>query len=431
MSHKKVDEEPSSPPTSTFPITPSPSKDDGYPSTPVPKHSPSTTLNLLELASASLSSTFIAARSIQRFSGNVSYGRNGGRLTHQKSRSEDFTSTVARLKLDGTIVTDADGAAQKIICSSLRSVCPSLCILAEESRQEVEDGCTNAMRDFFDIMTPNSRRRLLTDEILEEDAISAQIREEVYERLRESENKSNLNDNEKEFNNLQLEVEASRVIAVVDPLDGSSAYARGHYEAVTILVGIVVDNVPIFGVICKPFGQIGFQSYRNTGCFAVYGGSLLHGAFVVGGKELETSRMARLGISSKTLLSERKAIISKSRSGGVVQKCISSLSELGLLSRTPVFVTGAGLKALRLLLGSGDETLWFFPKPGTSLWDVAAADALLRVIGGKLSDKYGKDLDYSKPRVEAQNLDGIIACNDDSLHKKCMQLFFEENWDDE
>jgi 3'-phosphoadenosine 5'-phosphosulfate (PAPS) 3'-phosphatase len=259
-------------------------------------------------------------------------------------------------------------------------------------------------------------------------------------------------------------VDSHRVAFFVDPLDGTGCYAKGEYDAVTILTAIVLDNTPIFGIICKPFAidmmgsgpnqnELGvvFESkstvfqhnpvdfthtFLNSGCFAVYGGTLLQGAFIAGDKELEASRLfyQEQEKSSTTVdddYAHRKAIISKSRSGGVVAKCIESLASSGLLSSEPIHIAGAGYKALRLLLGYDKECLWFFPKPGTSLWDVAAADALLQVVGGRLTDKYSKPLDYSKARLEAENLDGIVASNDSTLHEICIQRFQNEAWSDD
>ena len=115
----------------------------------------------------------------------------------------------------------------------------------------------------------------------------------------------------------------------------------------------------------------------------------------------------------------------------MVGRCIQALADEGLLRSDPVFISGAGVKALNLLVGSNNESLWFFPKAGTSLWDVAAADALLRVVGGRLSDKYGRDIDYSKSRQDAENNDGVVACNDAALHEECIRLFQEADWRDE
>jgi hypothetical protein len=47
-----------------------------------------------------------------------------------------------------------------------------------------------------------------------------------------------------------------------------------------------------------------------------------------------------------------------------------------------------------------------------------------------LTDKNGHELDYSKSRHEAENINGIIACNDANLHSECIRLFLEGNWKD-
>jgi len=375
-------------------------------------------------------------------------------------------------------------------------------------------------------------------------------------------------------------IDHERVSVFIDPLDGTSSYAKGYYEAVTILVAIIVDNIPVFGVIVKPFQEgTHLPCFEQTGSSVIYGGTLIQGAFVMGkyvpnsnisgsggngsvsvsvsggnGEfgnvvELERSRLWREHGSkiyqeqeqmtstviatpdtdviknkaprmvsyeeedivmamaneekeqirilddpqpkryrkvsprivtgfprstssssspSSPIVDKRsdstssiasspnlpihtdananananapikenvqppllRAIISKSKGGGVVQNCIDSLSTKNLIHSQPLYITGAGYKTMKLVLGEENEGLWFFPKPGTSLWDVAAADALLRVMGGRISDKFGNDLDYSKGRLEADNLDGIIACCDERLHRTCLALYNEEKWDE-
>ena len=243
-------------------------------------------------------------------------------------------------------------------------------------------------------------------------------------------------------------MDPTRVKVMIDPLDGTSAYAKGNYTVVTILIAILVDHVPVFGVIAQPFGEETKTENNGGECSspnpngdgdmrqkALYGGTLLGGVFHLGGEELERSKVYRSRTSTtppltKQALKQRRAIISKSKAGGVVAECIASLSCRDLLHPEPLYITGAGYKTLALLLGKKEETLWFFPKPGTSLWDVAAADALLRATGGKLTDSLNRDLDYSKSRDEGSNEDGIVACCDEELHKTCMQLYVEEEWKD-
>jgi 3'-phosphoadenosine 5'-phosphosulfate (PAPS) 3'-phosphatase len=192
---------------------------------------------------------------------------------------------------------------------------------------------------------------------------------------------------------------------------------------------------------------------RDTGCVTIYGGPLLGGVYVAGRLEpivrtpirLEAAAAAAAAAadtgegtaasSSKAdaakaiLLKDLpRAVISSSRSEGVVQDFCVHLGDRGLIDPVPLLISGAGEKSLRLILQKNNEALWFFPKGGTSRWDVAAPDALLRSLGGRMSDKYGNDLDYSTSRDDAENVDGIVACIDAELHAECIRLFGEGDW---
>jgi 3'-phosphoadenosine 5'-phosphosulfate (PAPS) 3'-phosphatase len=243
-----------------------------------------------------------------------------------------------------------------------------------------------------------------------------------------------------------LLVDASRVSVIVDPLDGTKAYANGDYDAVSILICITLDHEPYFGVIGKPFGYTkaaadqngpednGLTTMLDTKCIVVYGGPLLKGVYVAGGRTIPshvataaTRTMTATGATKENDLP--RAVISSSRSAGVVQDFCAHLADQNLIHREPLLIAGAGEKSMRLILSLHKEALWFFPKSGTSLWDVAAPDALLRTLGGKLTDKFGRTLDYSKPRTEAENIHGIVACNNAHLHAQCIALFQQGDWD--
>jgi fructose-1,6-bisphosphatase/inositol monophosphatase family enzyme len=111
-----------------------------------------------------------------------------------------------------------------------------------------------------------------------------------------------------------------------------------------------------------------------------------------------------------------------------VQDFVTHLGNKDMLHPEPLMVSGAGEKSLRIILRSENEGLWFSPKAGTSLWDVAASDAILRTMGGRLTDKHGNEMDYSKSQEEALNQNGVIACYDEKLHAECIRLFMEGSW---
>ena len=356
-------------------------------------------VNLLDLASAAIACTVTASHSICKIS--AYHGDNG----------DDAKNT--RLKPDGSFVTDADFKAQGVIVQAIRSVSSGVRIVGEESEEEMASH--------------------IETEFLDEDVL-ARTREELFMRVSKQQGErlplsaAALEVPPKVVNfSTDTEVDVARVSIIVDPLDGTKSYANGDYDCVSILIGIVVDNEPVFGVVGKPFSYTGLAPILQTGCVTIYGGTLCDGVFVAG----RTEPVKRIPINTNaSLIDLPRAVISTSRSEGVVHDFCIHLGEKGLVFPEPTLCSGAGEKSLRLILQRRNEALWFFPKAGTSLWDVAAPDALLRALGGKMSDKYGREMDYSKPREQAENVDGVVACIDSELHAKCIQLFREGDWDD-
>jgi 3'-phosphoadenosine 5'-phosphosulfate (PAPS) 3'-phosphatase len=336
-------------------------------------------VNLLELASAAVACTVQASNSIRT-------------LIENKN---------TRVKKDGTFVTDADGLAQGVICKAIQGVSRDIKIIGEESPEEMA-------------------RHFIEDDL--DENILQRTRQEIQLRYaKQTTDRLPLGSMEyDELTGDQLTdymVDASRITVIVDPLDGTNSYAKGEYDCVSILIGIILDDKPYFGVVGKPFGYTGLPCILGTECVTIYGGPMIHGVYIAGGQAVVKQQI------SDTLPC---AVISSSRSKGVVRDFCVYLGEQGLVSPDPMLISGAGEKSLRLILQRENEALWFFPKPGTSLWDVAAPDALLRALGGKMSDKYGNEMDYSQK--ETENVNGVVACIDAKLHAECIRLFNEGDW---
>jgi 3'(2'), 5'-bisphosphate nucleotidase len=375
-----------------------------------------TTVNLLDLASACVACTVTASRSIRKIAEPVNVDDNA-----------DEGSKNIRLKDDGSFVTDADFAAQGVIVQAVKSVCPELNIVGEESAEEMAQhmGQHDVLDDSIFEQTRREIRIRLRQQ-LKEQLTGSVLLPLAHREAGQDEQESDAETIDVANDPLDKTVDASRVTIIVDPLDGTKSYAKGDYDSVSILIAIILDNEPVFGVIGKPFGYPGLTPIRDTGCVSIYGGPLLGGVFVAGGNAIVAEDLA----SGDAAVTEDlpRAVISGSRSKGVVHDFCVHLGSKGLIYPEPMLVSGAGEKSLRLILQHEKQALWFFPKGGTSLWDVAAPDALLRSLGGKLTDKFGKQMDYSKPRAEAENVDGVIACIDANLHDECIRLFQEGDW---
>lgn len=365
-------------------------------------------VNLLELATATLSCTMEASMAIRQ-------------MAHKTSTSTAAATTPImnrREKQDGSIVTDADGLAQALIVQAVEQVHPHIRIVGEESAEEMKRNhhhiATHSMMNSNNDNNESSSFSYFQEEILQRYKTNV---------LSQHENKQNKDDNNNDNSNAiisSIHANVQDVSVIVDPLDGTSSYARGDYDSVSILIAIVLHNTtPIFGIIGKPFGDYNENNDEDDSCVIYYGGSLLNGVFVAGGGPQIHPKPIALHSSLP------KAVISTSRSTGIVEDFCLYLGNQGYIDKEPMLVSGAGEKSLRLILQRHNEALWFFPKPGTSRWDVAAPDALLRVLGGKLTNKYGETLDYSKDRDDAGNDEGIVACIDSALHAQCIELFRE------
>jgi 3'(2'), 5'-bisphosphate nucleotidase len=331
-----------------------------------------------------------------------------------------------RLKDDGSFVTDADFAAQGVIVQAVRTVCAELNIVGEESAEEM----AQHMGQYAVLDEPifQRTRREIRLRCRQQQETGGVLLPLAQRKAGQDEEESDADAETIDVANdpLDITVDASRVSVIVDPLDGTKSFAQNDYDPVSILIAVILDNEPVFGVIGKPFGYTGLTPILDTGCVSIYGGPLLGGVYVAGGKAIVAAPLA----SGDAVLTEDlpRAVISGSRSKGVVHDFCVHLGSKGLIYPEPMLVSGAGEKSLRLILQHEKEALWFFPKGGTSLWDVAAPDALLRSLGGKLTDKFGNQMDYSKPRAEAENVDGVIACINANLHAECIRLFQEGDW---
>ena len=359
----------------------------------------SKTVNLLDLAASALTATVAAARPIRALS----------------SFDQDKNT---RIKGDGSVVTDADFSAQGAIMRTMQKVSANVRIVGEESEEEMMRHLDHIDNDECE----NDLYRLARDEVLMR-YYNIKGRPPLCANASESNTSVDVTPpNDETGQDNQYIVDADRVSVFVDPLDGTKSYARADYDYVTILIAIILDNAPCFGVICKPFGIEGISSILDTGCVAVYGGTLLNGVYIAGGDECQPPTRSEGSLP--------RAVISQSRAQGIVADFVGELATSQVIHPEPVHVAGAGEKSLRLVMGTENEALWFFPKAGTSRWDVAASDALLRQLGGKLTDKFGNELDYSTSREDAENIDGIIASNDPALHEECIKLFQGRAWED-
>jgi 3'(2'), 5'-bisphosphate nucleotidase len=70
-------------------------------------------------------------------------------------------------------------------------------------------------------------------------------------------------------------------------------------------------------------------------------------------------------------------------------------------------------------VAQGVADVYLYPQPGTKRWDSCAPEAILRELGGVVTDKFGKDIVY--PTTGDMLNQSLICTMDKGVHEKIIQ----------
>lgn len=171
---------------------------------------------------------------------------------------------------------------------------------------------------------------------------------------------------------------------LVDPIDGTKDFIAGR-PGYSVMIGLLDGGEPVLGVV--------FQPSQNRLYCATRG----EGAFLIDGE----SAPRKLHVSNIGALAESRMVSSASVREPVVAKVRESAG-----IRDEVQVGSVGIKLS--LIAAGERDLYINPAHHTKLWDTCAPSIILHEAGGRLSDFFGRPLNY---RGELAHLDGLVASN--------------------
>ncbi len=168
---------------------------------------------------------------------------------------------------------------------------------------------------------------------------------------------------------------------LIDPLDGTKEFINKNGEF-TINAGLINNGQPVAGVVFVPVKK---QLYFTAG----------DGAYL---KANGTTK--KLSVSTIDNPTRATAVHSRSHSGKLSQRLFEELQVKNFKKR------GSSLKFCHVATGEAD----FYSRFGPLWeWDTAAADAILRNAGGKVTEPDGTPLIYNKPSLK--NSAGLLATN--------------------
>lgn len=155
---------------------------------------------------------------------------------------------------------------------------------------------------------------------------------------------------------------------LVDPLDGTNAYAKG-IAGFSILVGLLKAGQPHLGVIVDPLEGLVYEAIRGEGAFIMEGG-----------------KRRRLQVSRRSDCREMPLITTTSFPEELLKKIVRRLE-------TPVCqpLNSVGIKVGLVVRQVADIYLNHHP---VHYWDTCAPQVILEEAGGRITGLDGKPLEY-------------------------------------
>lgn len=193
-------------------------------------------------------------------------------------------------------------------------------------------------------------------------------------------------------------IEADRVTIFVDPLDGTREFVEGRLENCQVLVGIAIDGEAVAGAIGLPFPEGNLDTeptiiYGLDGMgTGVVGATLTRGPF-----PLERYSDVTKYPPPHHATGDYKGEIMEACRSGAIDGLGGSIVTYG----------GAGNKILAAALG--EVTCSIQHRIGGA-WDLCAPEAILKAMGGKMTDLFGEELEiYRNDAPPHCNERGYIA----------------------
>lgn len=174
--------------------------------------------------------------------------------------------------------------------------------------------------------------------------------------------------------------QAWRKFWLVDPLDGTKEFIKRNGEF-TVNIALVEARRPILGVVHAPAMNVTYFAAHGVGAFKQTTGNRIRKIVVTG---CEPTRL--------------KVVVSRSHESEDVRKLLDKIDPFERLTM------GSSLKIC--LVAEGEAHL--YPRLGPTMeWDTAAAQCVVEVAGGTITDLSSQPLRYNKP--DLHNPDFVVS----------------------
>lgn len=179
-------------------------------------------------------------------------------------------------------------------------------------------------------------------------------------------------------------------IWVVDPIDGTTNFVMKN-PLFSISIGLVKDQLPVFGVVYAPMTDELFMAEKGKGA---------------------TLNSRRIKVSSNSRISKAFLTFCHGSRTASIKRAINLYKTLKLKSKDFRQLGSAALECAFVAAGRSDAIII----PGVHAWDVAAGAIIVREAGGRVTDFQNRNW-----TIKSKN---ILATND-LIHKNLLKRINE------
>jgi myo-inositol-1(or 4)-monophosphatase len=179
-----------------------------------------------------------------------------------------------------------------------------------------------------------------------------------------------------------IDLFSSRPTWIVDPLDGTTNYAR-RYPTFSVCVALAVEGQVRTGVVYDPLRRETFYAERGRGAFVQRG----------------RARPQALRVSTVDDLAEALVGVDWARDPALRAKTLAALDRVAARCRTVRATGSAALGLVYVAAGWLDAYYHFMLQP----WDIAAAAVMIEEAGGRLTTPGGAPWRLGMGAVAASN----------------------------
>ena len=172
---------------------------------------------------------------------------------------------------------------------------------------------------------------------------------------------------------------------MVDPIDGTNGFIDGNGDF-AVQIGLVEDGEPVVAVVYVPLSRVLYRAVIGEGAWI----------------ERPQRETARAAVSDRQTFATMRLAASRSHRSPRMNKVVQRFGFSSEVQRGSV-----GIKVGLLVEQQCD--LYIHLSPRTKQWDTCAPQLILTEAGGRLTDLFGRPLNYNVRDVNNRN--GLVASN--------------------